>query len=237
MKDYIAVIGAVNMDIWGLANGTVIPEDSNPGSISMAPGGVGRNIARNLSKLGENVEFITVLADDAFGAVLRKDLTDNGISVAEAITVPGGSSSSYLYVTGEDRNLYVGVCDAHIQDYLTPEVLKEKLSVLNGAKAVVLDGNLTKETIRFAIENITAPIFADPVSETKAQKFADNLNGLFALKPNRQEAEALTGEKDASLAAEILAFRGVKNVFVSDGSRGMVVATEGRVFRVPCIPT
>lgn len=234
MEDYIAVIGAVNMDVWGLADGKVIPEDSNPGTISMTPGGVGRNIARNLVRLGEKTEFVTVLAEDGFGEVLKRDLLENGISLREAVTVPDGTSSAYLYVTGEDRNLYVGVCDAHIQDFLTPEVLREKLPLLCGARAVVLDGNLTEEAIRFIIENVTAPIFADTVSETKAMKFRDNLGGLFAIKPNRQEAEALTGEKDPVRAAEALARRGCRHVFVSDGGRGMVVSSEGRTFRIPC---
>ena len=48
-KDYVVVIGAANIDIGGTPYKPLIPGDSNPGVIRMSYGGVGRNIAHNLS--------------------------------------------------------------------------------------------------------------------------------------------------------------------------------------------
>ncbi len=42
----ISIIGGINIDIEGLP-GALQPEDSNPGKISLAYGGVGRNIVEN----------------------------------------------------------------------------------------------------------------------------------------------------------------------------------------------
>ena len=44
-KHAAVVIGGANMDICGSPRGILIAEDSNPGAVSVKPGGVGRNIA------------------------------------------------------------------------------------------------------------------------------------------------------------------------------------------------
>ena len=44
----VYVIGAVNMDLSGTPSGELRMGDSNPGKITLSPGGVGRNIAQNL---------------------------------------------------------------------------------------------------------------------------------------------------------------------------------------------
>lgn len=49
---YVWMIGGVNMDIGGKSFASMIPGDSNPGTVTMSVGGVGRNIAHNISLLG-----------------------------------------------------------------------------------------------------------------------------------------------------------------------------------------
>ena len=57
----VYVIGAVNMDLSGTPAAPLRAGDSNPGRISLSPGGVGRNIAENLSLLGRKVFLITIM--------------------------------------------------------------------------------------------------------------------------------------------------------------------------------
>ena len=47
--DYVVVVGGANVDICGRSWEPLVPADSNPGLVSMSIGGVGRNIAHNLS--------------------------------------------------------------------------------------------------------------------------------------------------------------------------------------------
>ena len=49
---YVTVVGGMNMDIGGRPHGKLVARDSNPGTVRMSPGGVGRNIAHNMSLLG-----------------------------------------------------------------------------------------------------------------------------------------------------------------------------------------
>ena len=60
---YVVVVGGVNIDIGGQSFSSLVTADSNPGRISMSLGGVGRNIAHNLSLLGTDVRLLTAFGD------------------------------------------------------------------------------------------------------------------------------------------------------------------------------
>ena len=64
---YILVLGASIVDIIGFSKREFKAKDSIPGSIKISLGGVCRNIAENLARVGINTEFISILGDDANG--------------------------------------------------------------------------------------------------------------------------------------------------------------------------
>ena len=238
---YIAVVGGVNVDICGKSFEPLIPCDSNPGSVRISMGGVGRNIAHNLSLLGEKVYLLTALAEDAYGAQVRADCAENGIDLRFACTVPEGRTSTYVYLTGPDGDMALAVCDGELAKCITVGYLEDRLDVLNGAAAVVLDTNLTETAIAWLASHCKAPLFADAVSVTKAKKLRPVLANLFTVKPNRLEAEAICGEQITDLAsarraAEALLTSGVERVFLSLGAEGLYCASEDERIFVPCPP-
>lgn len=236
-EGYVAVVGAINIDIWGKSNSQLILSDSNPGVISYSFGGVGRNIAHNLALLGQRVSMLTAIGDDHWAAQVRRSCAENKIDLSRAFPVPGSRTGTYLALSGPDGDMAVGLSDMAIADEISPEVILRELDFLNGAALVVADGNLREETIGCICENVTAPIFADPVSVTKGKKFLPYLHALHTFKPNSLEAESLTGTATPEAAAEALIRLGVKRAFVSDGAGGIVVAEGDELFRVPCRPT
>ena len=78
----------------------LIPGDSNPGSLTSGAGGVGRNIADNLGRLGSTVQFIGALGDDGWGEQLKAACREANVGVEHCLTVPGATSSSYLSIHG-----------------------------------------------------------------------------------------------------------------------------------------
>ena len=56
---YAMVVGGVNIDIGGRSHKALVPSDSNPGCVTTALGGVGRNIAHNLALMGTEVRMLT----------------------------------------------------------------------------------------------------------------------------------------------------------------------------------
>lgn len=233
----VIVIGAVNMDICGKPNNSPIMRDSNPGTVSFSPGGVGRNIAHNLVLMGVDVKFIAAIGTDANGESIMQSCLDLGFDMHLCRRIKGGRTSCYLYITDENGEMQLGVSDTDIAGSITPEYLLTCLNEINAADAVVVDANLTAETLRWIGEHVTAPIYADPVSTAKAQRLMPLLPNLYAFKPNAIEAMSMTGESTSLRAAEALMKMGVKRVFVSLGSDG-IVATEGdTVIKLPCLKT
>lgn len=220
------------MDIWGRPERVLVPKDSNPGTVSLRPGGVGRNIAHDLRLLGLEVSLVAAIGDDVYAAAITESCRALGIDLSYAPVFPQRRSSTYLYISDEKGDMQLAVSDMDICSALTAEYAASVLPKLQ-AGAIVVDANLPEDTIRYICNNSSIPVYADPVSTAKAVKLLPVLHRLSAMKPNALEAEKLTGEKDPEQAARALVEMGVKRVFVSLGSRGMIAADEKDLLLLP----
>ena len=234
---YVAVVGAVNLDICGRPAQKLILEDSNPGTVTGTPGGVGRNIAHDLCLLGENVTFLTVFGEDAGAAELREGCAQLGMDLSAAWTVPGGRTSTYLYITDERGEMKLAVSDMELIRAITPERLEARAELLGSAAAVAVDGNLMPEALQWIAEHCAAPIFADSVSVTKAERFRPVLGKLHTFKPNLTEGQHLTGETEPEAVVDQLLALGVKRVYLSLGHQGILAGEGDRRAMLPCYPT
>ncbi len=234
---YVVVIGAVNMDICGRPQKKLIFRDSNPGTVRLTPGGVGRNIAHDLCLLGEDVRFVTVFGDDPNGAALRDSCARLGMDLSCAQTIPGVFTSSYLYITDERGEMQLGLNDTDSSARITPDYLSEHLDVINGAAVVVAEGNLPAETLQWIGEHVTPPLFVDPVSVTKAERLRGMLRRIHTFKPNITEGANLTGESEPEQIVSALLEQGVRRVFLSMGSMGILAGEGTERVMLPCLPT
>ena len=241
-NNYVVVVGGANVDICGRSWDTLVPEDSNPGLVSMSIGGVGRNIAHNLSLLGADVRMLTAVGDDLNGQRLCAASTAAGIDMSGALRLGDERTSTYLYITGPDGDMALAVSDMTICERITPEYLAANRTLLENARAVVSDANIPSESLLWLAENCTVPLFVDPVSTVKAEKLRPILGRIHTLKPNCLEAELLSGipihdEADVEKAADRLLAMGIRRVFLSLGGDGMYAATPDGSFRgenFPC---
>ena len=236
-KPYVAVVGAVNMDVCGRPYQKLILQDSNPGVVSYTPGGVGRNIAHDLRLLSVPVRFVTVFGDDPYGAALQENCRALGMDLSGAETIAGMRTSTYLYITDERGEMQLALSDTDISERITPDFLSSRLGMLNAAAAVVVDGNLTRETLCWISENVTVPIFADPVSVTKAERLRPILSRLHTFKPNLTEGQHLTGETAPERIVDALLAQGVQRVFLSLGADGILAGAGEERVMMPCLPT
>lgn len=227
------VIGGVNMDIGGSPVNKLIMRDSNPGIITARPGGVGRNIAHDMSLLGLEVSLIAAIGDDVYGHGILTSCAELGLDLSLARVLPDMRTSTYLYVTDETGDMELAISDMEIVKCITPDYVARHIEAVNSFDAVVLDANLEAETIEYVAAHCTAPIYADPVSTAKALRFLPVLDKLTALKPNIYEAERLTGEIDPERAARKLVESGVKRVFISLGEEGMLAADKNELVKLP----
>ena len=239
--NYAAVVGGVNVDIGGRSYAPLVAADSNPGSVSITVGGVGRNIANNLALMGTDVKMLTAVGDDRNGQHALAHCVEQGMDMNHALVLPGATTSTYLYLTGPEGEMALAVSDMSICEQITPAYLAANLNVLRNARVVVADANIPEESLRYLAENVTAPLFVDPVSTTKAEKLRPILHKIHTLKPNRIEAELLSGvpirEKgDFPKAAAELRQLGVRRVFISLGADGVFAADENGEVWLPTLP-
>jgi len=238
---YVVVVGGSNMDIGGRSSAPLVARDSNPGTVHMSLGGVGRNIAHNLSLLGADVRLLTAFGDDLSAQKLTVSCRELGIDISQSLQIPGATTSTYLFLAGPNGDMELALSDMEINRHITPAFLSARASLLDNAQLVVVDTNIPEESIVWLAENCRAPLFADPVSTAKAVKLKSVLGKLHTLKPNRLEAELLSGvaiTDEASLrrCSDALLATGLQRVFISLGGDGVFAADHNTACHLPCLP-
>ena len=228
---YAVVVGGANVDIGGRSHASLVEGDSNPGRVGLSIGGVGRNIAHNLSLLGADVRMLTAYGDDLYGQGLLAACTGAGIDMSGAMKLRDEATSTYLYIADADGEMHLAVSDMGICDRIDPGYLASHFALLQNARVIVCDTNIPAESLEYLTRHFTAPIFCDPVSTTKAEKLRPILGKIHTLKPNKMEAELLSGilirePGDVERAAQKLLSMGLQRVFISLGAEGMYAATR-----------
>src|SRR5918911_1871281 len=91
---------------------------SNPGSVVSSPGGVARNIAENLARLGHRPALVSVIGDDTVGTSLVTGIRAVGVDARSVRTEPGDGTAEYLAILDPDGELVLGVAVMAVLDAL-----------------------------------------------------------------------------------------------------------------------
>lgn len=235
----VVVIGGANTDLVGIADAPLVERDSNPGHVRVSPGGVARNIAENLVRLGADVEFVGAFGDDEAGRELMAACSASGIGLAGSERVRASAGARYLAIAGPDGDMALALNDMRVLDAMTAEWLGQRAGVLGEAELVVIDANLPAEAIEWVVASASVPVLAEPVSVAKAVRLRAVLDRLAAITPNALEAEVLLegGSPDEVWAADGLVGAGVGAAFVTAGAGGSAWAGRGGSGRQPAAPT
>ena len=225
----ICVIGGANVDITATSSSAFRLGDSNPGSVRVSWGGVGRNIAHNLVLLGDEVEFLTIFGGGLFGPVIADACRDLGMQTGHCETAAAGTNSFFVSINNADGELVGGIADMNATEEMTPEWLSRRLEVINAADAVVADANTSAESLAWLIDHCTRPLYLDAVSVAKAPRILEALalsqrKSFFALKCNALEHLAMGR------------IGGVRRAYISMGAEGLQVWEEGKVYAFPALP-
>jgi len=223
----VTVIGAANIDVVGFPNKKLIYKDDVPGYLKTSIGGVGRNIAANLSKLGYDVEFLTILAKDDFGKKIKKSCRDLNISIRYSLEIQNAKTSTFLAIMNEDNNMVYGIAAMDIYTKIPSSFILDNLSVIKENVYCVLETNMPQSILDLVIEKSPNTLFfLDAVSGTKSLKAKGLLSKLHVLKCNLIEAELLSGvevkEANYQLIISYFINQGVEKVFITLGSNGVV---------------
>lgn len=216
----VVVVGGTNADLKARTSAPLVPGTSNPGSATLTPGGVGRNVAENLARLGTPVVLVGVVGDDTMGSLVLEATAAAGVDVSAVRRRPG-PTGSYTALLDHRGELVAGVADMGATDDLAPSDVPGDL--VSRAAMLVLDGNLRVDTFAAARDLALAhgvPVVVDPVSVPKATRLAAELRDLRCVTPNAEELVALGG-------AEVLHARGCALVWERLGAAGSRLHVAG----------
>ena len=225
----ICVIGGANADIIATTFNPFVPGDSNPGTIRLVAGGVGRNIAHNLSLLGDTVVFLGFFGGDTFGWFTADSCRKAKVDISLSDAAPVGTRSCFLSINNYDGEMVGGVSDMVSADCITPEWISTKLPKVGPVDAFVADANIPVASLAFLIDHAYAPLFVDAVSGAKAPRIVEALElsakkHIHTLKCNWIENEII-GPLD-----------GVERRFVSLGADGLDVVAGTKVTHFSALP-
>src|SRR5688572_2511759 len=124
---------------------------SNPVTSGFSFGGVARNVAENISRLGTKVSLASILGNDENGRTLIEDLKRLGIGTHRMAISDTHPTAEYVAVLQPDGELAVGLANMAIFDELTPTLLRKAEADLQAAW-IFADCNLPAETLHALVE-------------------------------------------------------------------------------------
>lgn len=243
----VLVIGSAGLDLVGRSLGSLQMGTSNPGQLRVSPGGVARNVAENLARLGLEVTLIAAVGDDQQGNQLLEDTQLAGIDTSHCILLPDHPTGSYLAILDEQGNLHLALDDMLASAAISPDYLQQRRKLFSDAAAVFVDANLPQESLKIAISlahDSGVPVAADPTSTNLAPRLIPFLDRLWLITPNEKEAEVLCphpvphADRDQAIdAAKHLINKGVQIAIIAMAEFGVGYATAEGSGHIPAIKT
>jgi pseudouridine kinase len=243
----VLVIGTSGLDIVGRLRGEQLPGTSNPAQIRTSFGGVARNVAENLARLGQAVRLVTAVGDDQAGEQLLQATTEAGVDVQFTLRSSQYPTGAYLAVVNNNGELLLALDDMRAASALSGEFIRQYEGLFQESSLVFIDANLPKETIRTVFtlaRRARVPVCADPTSKLLASRLAPYLSRLYMVAQNSEEAGVLCGReinasnrRDAIEAAKCLVADGIDVAVITLAQFGAVYATSETSGHVPAIRT
>jgi pseudouridine kinase len=228
----VTVFGAIALDIRLTSWTPLVPATSNPVRSRETPGGVARNVALAMARLGARVTLASRIGDDAAGAALLADLDGQGIDTRHVGRTADAPTARYWAVLEPSGELVMGLADMAVLDSLKPVALEP--AAARPAAAWFIDANLPAACIDHLLAHRGRPplVAVDTVSTAKALKLQGRLAAIDLLFTNTAEAAVLAGDADPR---RLLAM-GAKAVVMGAAADGLVIADAGGTARLAALP-
>jgi ribokinase len=238
----IAVVGSAVTDLTTFTNVFPRPGETLFGkSFDLGFGGKGANQAVAARLCGAQVMMVAKVGDDLFGQATIDNFASFGIDTTHVHIVPGAPTGvAPIFVEPNGQNRIIVVKGAN--DRLTPADVDAAAPDLERVDAIILQFEIPLETIYYtirfarahAIRCIVNPAPAVPVNLAE-------LAGADYFIPNETEAGLLTGlpvrsEAEAAACAAVLLGKGFRQVVITLGERGSMLADAAGHTLVPPFP-
>lgn len=240
MRSHVVVVGSINMDLVFRAPHMPVTGETVMGSgFHQAGGGKGANQAIAAARLGADVKLVGAVGDDAFGAQLLQDLTQDGIDLASVAVIAGSASGmAGIFVDKAGANSIVVAPGAN--DHLSDRHIEAARVAIEDAGLLICQLEVPAAAVRVAIDIANAHQTRVILNPSPAHGIdAALLVGVDYLILNQTEAGQLSGidaadEAGAARATDrLMGQHSLKAVLLTMGARGVLVATAGKSEFIP----
>jgi pseudouridine kinase len=241
----VLAIGAAGVDMVGRLDGELRWSASNPSRIRSSFGGVARNVAENLARLGQPVRLLTAVGEDQSGEQLIRQASEAGVDMQAVLRTPAYPTGAYLAVLDADGELQLALDDMRAVQAITPAYLNSRADLFLESSLLFLDANLSPRALRTAVSlarRAHIPICVDPTSSLLASRLRPYLENIHLITPSSAEACVLSGCKVADEAyeqaldaAKRLVSQGVQVAMITLAEAAVVYATSTTTGQAPAI--
>lgn len=244
----VLVIGGAGMDIVARLRDDLHPGSSAPAQIRTSVGGVARNVAENLARLGQQVNLISAVGRDSAGERILNQVESAGVDVSAVVCADHLPTGAYIGLINQNGELVHGVDDMRVMRALTPAYIRAQVDLFKEAAMLFVDANIPKDTLRTVFSlarRARLPICADPTAAGLAARLTRYLDRLMLITPNITEAatyceqslEKILTRRQALSAAKFLVSRGVRLAVITMAERGLCYASSETSGYIPAIRT
>ena len=194
----ITIVGGAAVDVLARTKEMARKNNSNIGFVEIKYGGVSRNVAECITRLGygKGLKFITSIGKgDSFGHLLMRSFEELGMRTDGVHYSDQHPTAVFWAVMNLHGGLEIGVNDMDWLPNLPLEHIQNNRVDIEESQIVVVDANMSPEiileTLKIAI-NVKWTIW-EPVSAEKSKKllFENILPLISILKPNDDQFEDL----------------------------------------------
>lgn len=238
----VTCFGACHLDRKAQAARPFVTAASNPVAVESCFGGVARNVAENLGRLGVQAVLVSRVGEDAEGLAVLESLGKLPIDHSQLSRSATSPTAFHLIALEPDGEMLVAVADMRIYDEIDPFVLQQLPDDLWSAEAIFADCNLPPESLAYiaAKAGPGCPLAVNGVSPAKALRCKAVLSETAFLFVNLHEAMTLIGESGGAAtpedAAAALRALGVGEVVITLGAEGLLVAGAQTCQRLESLP-
>ncbi|QPC45753.1 carbohydrate kinase [Mangrovibacillus cuniculi] len=228
----IVCLGGANIDRKLHSDKPLSSRTTNEVETSHFPGGIARNIAETLGRLGLETKLVSVVGDDAQSKWLMEH-SQPYVDTSFVQTLPNKLCGTYTAVIDQEGNTTMSFSDMSIYNEVDIGHIQKKWTPVRASDMVVVDTNFSAEVVKYIIRTCKQeeiPVVLVPPATGKIDRVPSNLDGVDWFICHQEVAEILTGkiveeESDALEAARLLVEKGAKHVIIYRNHEPLVYHT------------
>lgn len=236
----ITVFGSFVVDLMGRTPHLPVPGETVKGSMfKLGAGGKGFNQGVAAHKAGGKVKMVTKLGLDSFSKVALDEMEGLGMDNTFIFRTKEADTGVALILVDENTSQNEIVVILGASNTISDEEVESLAPLLDATDYLLIQLETNMSAIEKVVEMADSRGIKIILNTAPIQEISDELlSKVYLVTPNEVEAQILTGIEVDSLeaadrAAKVFYSKGVQNVVITLGSRGVYVSTEGKSELIP----